>query len=93
MQDLREALSRIYLERKNLALSLRNLESVVRALASFLAGAIVIISLFLLQIAFSTGDYAEVRPKWAATARSSQLDGKPIGGCVRWQPEVSCVCR
>lgn len=42
-------------------MTLKDIDSIVKALADFLLGGVVIILLFLLNIVFSTGDYAEVR--------------------------------
>ncbi|EDQ87134.1 uncharacterized protein MONBRDRAFT_38083 [Monosiga brevicollis MX1] len=60
LSDLEEAMSRVYHKRKHLALSLKDLDSIVQALGSFLTAAVIIITLFLVNIVFSTGDYAEV---------------------------------
>src|SRR4051794_22297318 len=51
---------RFWSERKNLSRSLRNLDSIVDALNSFLNGAICVILFFVAVIAFSTGQYAEL---------------------------------
>eukprot|EP00047_Mylnosiga_fluctuans_P010194 m.15114 g.15114 ORF g.15114 m.15114 type:complete len:773 (+) comp2999_c0_seq1:62-2380(+) len=51
---------KFYNERKNLGRSLRNLDSIVDALSSFLNGAIAVILFFVSVIAFSTGQYAEL---------------------------------
>jgi hypothetical protein len=42
-------------------LNLKELDSIVDALGNFLAGAVVVLGLFALQLAFSTGEFAEVR--------------------------------
>ncbi|EGD73032.1 hypothetical protein PTSG_04743 [Salpingoeca rosetta] len=57
---MRERVERVYRDRKNLAITLNDLESITHALASFLTAAVVVLILFALNIAFSTGDYAEV---------------------------------
>lgn len=55
-----KVMDRIYHERKNLSLSLLNLESITNALAGFLTGAVVIVTILLLNIVFATGELAEV---------------------------------
>jgi small-conductance mechanosensitive channel len=55
-----DAMDRVYRERKNLSLSLLNLESVTSALGDFLTGAVLIVTVLLLNIVFSTGELAEV---------------------------------
>lgn len=50
----------VYQKRKNLSLSLLNLESITAALGDFLSGAVGVLTVILLNIVFSTGDLAEV---------------------------------
>lgn len=75
------AMKNIYHDRKHLALSLADLDSMyvaarrdadiviahggcsVKAMGSFLTGAVAIVALFLLNIIFSSGDFADVSPK------------------------------
>lgn len=57
---MRDRVEKIYRDRKNLAITLNDLESITHALGSFLTAAVVVLMLFALNIAFSTGDYAEV---------------------------------
>lgn len=59
-ENLLEIFDHIYHTRKNLSLTLLNLESITSALAFFLSGALVIAAVLMLNIVFSTGDLAEV---------------------------------
>ena len=55
-----EVLIKAYHERKHLSLSLLDLESITSALGDFLTGAVLVVTVLLLNIVFSTGELAEV---------------------------------
>eukprot|EP00045_Choanoeca_perplexa_P017525 m.256229 g.256229 ORF g.256229 m.256229 type:complete len:359 (-) comp17561_c0_seq12:104-1180(-) len=57
---MREVMIKIYHDRKHLALSLADLDSIVKAMGSFLNGAVAIVALFLLQIVFASGSFSDV---------------------------------